>query len=256
VGGQSINNAAATPLTSDPAPSGGAVPYQDKSGNDEHTPFDGSQSIAEKDSTFISQRVAESYERSLAKQSVEVESEEQESDQKARSDEVVQALTTALKDKDPHVRLNAIWALASAHGKIAQEALIAALSDEDARVRAQAAWGLGIHGDQKAVEPLIAALRDSSPRVVAQSAWALGMRGDNRAINALKGLLNNPDDHIRRQAAWALGMLLMRSSDAENEDEEEPESDGDVIHRVHIRPHPIPNPRVYVNVSPRFRPAN
>ena len=224
VGGQSINNAAMAPLTSDPAPSGGGVPYQDKSGNHEHTPLDGSQSIAEKDSTFISPRVAESYESSLAKQSVEVESDEQESDQKARSDEVVQALTTALKDKDPHVRLNAIWALASARGKIAQEALIAALSDEDARVRAQAAWGLGIHGD-------------------------------HRAISALKGLLNNPDDHIRRQAAWALGMLLMRSSDAENE-EEEPESDGDVIHRVHIRPHPIPNPRVNVNVSPRPRPAN
>jgi beta-lactamase regulating signal transducer with metallopeptidase domain len=172
--------------------------------------------------------------------------------QNDKSDTAVQALIAALKDSDPGVRSNAIWALSVNGGKATQDALITALRDDDARVRSQAAWGLGIHGDQKAVEPLIAALRDASPRVIAQAAWALGMRGDIRASDALRGLLNNQNDHVRRQAAWALGMLLMRSSDGDDsEDEDDRDVEESVVDVPNPHPHPNPNPHPHPNPRPR-----
>jgi beta-lactamase regulating signal transducer with metallopeptidase domain len=255
---RSSNDSATTqtgkPQSKDPAPPDQSKPVTPDDGR---RPDGSKQTFEEKESTFLSQRLVESYSKSLSIESSTLDQDTKGSGQKAGSDAAVEALTGALKDKDAEVRSNAIWALSVSHGRIAQDALITALRDEDPRVRAQAAWGLGMHGDKKAVEPLISALKDPNPKVVSQAAWALGMRGDVRAVDGLKALLNNPNEHIRGQAAWALGMLLMKSGGGDGDgDENEEESDGEGNSAPAPRPHANPHPHAHVNLAPMFRRAN
>jgi beta-lactamase regulating signal transducer with metallopeptidase domain len=125
-----------------------------------------------------------------------------------------EAIVAALKDQNPEVREKAVWALGMRHGEGLVDPLIAALKDANAGVREKAAWALGMKGNKGAVEPLIEALKDKSADVRATAAWALGMRGDARAIKALNAATKDENRDVRSKALWALGMLLMRSGEA------------------------------------------
>ncbi|HJQ70762.1 MAG TPA: M56 family metallopeptidase [Blastocatellia bacterium] len=118
----------------------------------------------------------------------------------------VKALLDALKDRDPQVREQALYALSHLGGSDAVEALKQAMSSNNPNVRKQAAWGLGMHGDQDGVDLLIAALRDQHAEVRTTAAWSLGMKGDSRAVEPLIEALKDEETRVRAQAAWALGM--------------------------------------------------
>jgi HEAT repeat protein len=85
------------------------------------------------------------------------------------------------------------------------EALISALKDKDSDVRLGACVALGIIGNPKAVEPLIEALKDENGNVCSLAAVALGEIRDERAVEPLIDALSRRDSRV--EAAQALGRI-------------------------------------------------
>jgi beta-lactamase regulating signal transducer with metallopeptidase domain/HEAT repeat protein len=117
-----------------------------------------------------------------------------------------EAIMAALKDQNPGMREKAVWALGLRHGEGLSDALIAALRDANAGVREKAAWALGLKGDARAVDALVAALRDESTDVREKAAWALGLKGNKNAVEPLIEALKDKSADVRATAAWALGL--------------------------------------------------
>jgi beta-lactamase regulating signal transducer with metallopeptidase domain/HEAT repeat protein len=117
-----------------------------------------------------------------------------------------EAIVAALKDQNPEVREKAVWALGMRHGEGMVDSLITALRDANAGVREKAAWALGLKGDARAVDALIAALRDENTDVREKAAWALGIKGNKGAVEPLIEALKDKSADVRATAAWALGM--------------------------------------------------
>jgi HEAT repeat protein len=117
-------------------------------------------------------------------------------------------LSDALKkDKDPHVRRSAAYAL-GAFGAQAAEAvdtLRAALQDKDASVRQNAAWALGQIGEEagKAVESLCGCLGDGDALVRRDAAGALGGMGKagGQAVARLIGMVKSESDGVAKKTA-------------------------------------------------------
>lgn len=123
-----------------------------------------------------------------------------------------------LKDKDPSVRREAVWAL-WAQGKIeddrAVEALIKALSDEEPNVR-KAAFGTlaSIYPKwrqselaRRAIGDFVADLKDKDPSVRRGAAWALGKTEDARVVKPLIGALCDEDPEIQLEVVGALASI-------------------------------------------------
>jgi HEAT repeat protein/beta-lactamase regulating signal transducer with metallopeptidase domain len=121
-------------------------------------------------------------------------------------DALVEAFQEALKDNDPEMREQALFALVQIGGPRATEAIVAALKDQNPEVREKAVWALGMRHGEGLVDPLIAALKDANPGVREKAAWALGMKGDGRAVDALVAALRDENNDVREKAAWALGL--------------------------------------------------
>lgn len=128
------------------------------------------------------------------------------------------ALVTAMKDKEVEVRQAAIGALNFLpEDAKAVPALIAALKDSSPQVRAETAKVLETYAPfavfvpevKTAIPALIEALKDSDPQVGARSANALGwFRKDAKTIvPPLVEALKNPDWGIRSSAAFSLGLM-------------------------------------------------
>lgn len=83
--------------------------------------------------------------------------------------------TTALKDKDPHVRSQAARALGETRVAAAVPALIEALKDEDEEVRLLVVQALGWIGREAraAVPALMKTLKDTRPNISAEAARTL-----------------------------------------------------------------------------------
>jgi HEAT repeat protein len=112
-------------------------------------------------------------------------------------------LLTALKSKDPFVRVNALQGLGESGDAEATESIITALRDDNLYVRAYAAEALGKIKQSEAVEPLIAALHDEE-EFVHQS---LGEIKDEKAVKPLIALLSGEKQIVKTHAAWALGEI-------------------------------------------------
>jgi len=130
----------------------------------------------------------------------------------------IDALLVALKDKDRHVRANAIRALGETwHLKNLRvlEPLVAGLEDECPKVRAYAARTLGLMELEKLgtkdtlIVSLVARLDDEDQKVRAEAARTLGSAKDSRAMEPLILVLKNPLEgpEVRKNAAEALGQI-------------------------------------------------
>lgn len=126
------------------------------------------------------------------------------------SPKLVDPMLKALGDSDPDVRQQAAFALGQVGDPRAVPALATALKDAEADVRARAAFALGQIGSDAAIPQLTAALSDTEPDVRAQVVFALGQIGSSKSIDALKTALSDADDDVRAQAASALGHMLRR----------------------------------------------
>src|SRR5687768_8520836 len=121
----------------------------------------------------------------------------------------VEALSRALRsDESVEVRRMAAWALGEIEDAAGVPALSDALrSDRDEEVRRMAAWALGEIESATAVEALGAALKDASPEVRKTAVWALGEIESPNGVQHLLPFLKDENTEIRSQAAWALGEI-------------------------------------------------
>ena len=133
----------------------------------------------------------------------------------------IDELLAALKDKDWHVRANAIRALGEARDLTTLrvvEPLVDRLGDESSKVRAYAAQTLGLMKLEKLatkdslMEGLVARLDDEDQTVRAEVARALGSTKDSRAVEPLIVALKDPNERseVRKNAAEALGQIGSR----------------------------------------------
>jgi beta-lactamase regulating signal transducer with metallopeptidase domain len=121
---------------------------------------------------------------------------------------VTAALLTALGDKDPDVRKQALFALRGSSSPKLLDPMLSALKDADPEVREQAAFALGRYRDDpRVVAALEGALKDSVAGVRQHAAFSLGQIGSDRAAQALVTALSDKEAEVRAQAAFALGQV-------------------------------------------------
>jgi HEAT repeat protein len=116
-------------------------------------------------------------------------------------------LVTALKHKNPYVRLVAAQLLGEIRDSQAIEPLIALLHDKDWDIQLAVVGALGQIGDRRAVEPLITALSDKHEDMRGKAAEALGQIGDKRAVEPLTAALHDEYLRVRYPAVEALGQM-------------------------------------------------
>jgi len=85
-------------------------------------------------------------------------------------DALVEGFREALKDNDPEMREQALFALMQIGGPRATEAIVAALQDQNPEVREKAVWALGIRHGEGLVDALISALPESARKLPGRSA--------------------------------------------------------------------------------------
>jgi len=119
------------------------------------------------------------------------------------TEEEIQSLVAALKNKDGNIRAITVDALGRI-GVRAIEALEGALTDPSWEVRLAVAEVLGQIKNERAVQPLVTALHDTDGEVRAASARSLGKIGDFSAFVPLVQALEDPDFGVRRNAESAL----------------------------------------------------
>jgi HEAT repeat protein len=116
----------------------------------------------------------------------------------------VDALLTALKDRNGGVRCLAAETLGMIGDARAIAPLISALNDDDAHVRHSAVKALGNLGNTTVVEALIAALQGDDKYFQLCAITALGKIGDSRAAEPLIAFLGESDREIRQKCVEAL----------------------------------------------------
>ncbi|MCL6431491.1 MAG: HEAT repeat domain-containing protein [Anaerolineae bacterium] len=141
----------------------------------------------------------------------------------ARRVDVVQALGSALSDREPFVR----WAAAQSLGEIARQtseaairvaagqAVLEAAAASDPGTRAAAADAVAAWRDGAPLEPVLTLARDPDATVRAAAVRALGLAGSH-AVNVvsrvLQQALDDADAEVRRMAANALAWCRDTSS--------------------------------------------
>jgi HEAT repeat protein/sRNA-binding regulator protein Hfq len=125
-----------------------------------------------------------------------------------RIPEGVDALISAIGDRDGDVRTYAVSGLADIALSQSTDVLMTALKDVRPQVRMYAALGLGRTKAQSAVPLLVTALNDVSPDVRYEAATALGAIADTAAFNPLAALLKDKQTRVRKAAFSALGEIL------------------------------------------------
>jgi len=117
-------------------------------------------------------------------------------------------LKDSLSDKDPVIRISAVWTLGLKKDADAVTNLIPAVSDQEKKVRMAAITALGDIRDAKAVPVLIHALKDSDWEIRAEAATSLGKIGDGSAAKELFTLMNDPEPYVRDNVMSALVQLV------------------------------------------------
>jgi len=108
-------------------------------------------------------------------------------------------------DQPKETRLMAIESLGKIGNGSSVDALVSALIEKDNEIRIAAIEALGKIKDPKAVKPLITILNDIDNRdIQIPTIWALGNIGDKNAIPVLTKLLGAQDKDIRYNANQAL----------------------------------------------------
>lgn len=128
--------------------------------------------------------------------------------QLGRGGELRPTFERGARDDDPHVRREAVRALAGLEERGALPALVRALRDPDAQVRFDAAVGLAGLGDRSGTDELLAALTDKVRRFAALG--ALSLLAEPRARPEAERLLSRRfgvSDFERCQAAGFLFRL-------------------------------------------------
>jgi hypothetical protein len=124
---------------------------------------------------------------------------------KIGSNKAIDAIITALKDKNREIRKEAASVLGRLRGKRVVEALCSALKDEDKEVRKTAVLSLLEIGSMKAVDPLINILKDECKAIRLVAVPTLGRIKDKRAVEPLIEVLKRDEDEfVRGVAAMAL----------------------------------------------------
>ena len=127
--------------------------------------------------------------------------------------DALDAVVTALDDRDPRVRLRAVRTVVRKSeiagvrpgAELRMPTLLRVLrTDGDARVRVEAANALGDMRDTASVAGLTAALSDPEATVRREAAWALGRLGHPSAVDALIQSLCDADPEVRWMVIWAL----------------------------------------------------
>jgi HEAT repeat protein len=122
--------------------------------------------------------------------------------------QAVEALISALKDKNSRVRGGAAVALGKIRSSEALEVLIKALHDEEINVRWSAATALGKIGNLQAIEALIKALHEEDETFIKQGLISsLDEIANPTAAEALIKALNDKASQVKTQAAQTLGKI-------------------------------------------------
>lgn len=119
----------------------------------------------------------------------------------------VAALTAAVEDSHPHVRINALRALAAFRIPASIPTLARGISDEDANVSLTAIESLGGVGGDRAAELLEPIANDPETRLALRAAALTGLLriAPNRGAEIARGLARDPEWLNRFYAARALG---------------------------------------------------
>jgi beta-lactamase regulating signal transducer with metallopeptidase domain len=119
----------------------------------------------------------------------------------------VGGLTVALKDADPEVRRAAVDGLTDLDIEVSKGSLLLALADTDAGVRGEAAVGLGELRDTRYLDVFVSLLGDPAASVRSQAARALGESRGTSAVAPLIAALADEDAAVRLEAARSLGEI-------------------------------------------------
>ncbi len=121
--------------------------------------------------------------------------------------EILEALTVALGDDDPAVRIGAAEALAASRDRQAIGPVARLLADPDDEVRRRIATALATMDGSNVVERLHPFLDAADPRRLRGIVEVLGEIGDPASREPLSRLLDSPDDDLRYRVVHALGKL-------------------------------------------------
>lgn len=121
-------------------------------------------------------------------------------------------IASALKHRDPHVRIGASKLVAERPAAAKLKAIAQSLDDPVPDVRRYCARALGKRGDRKAVRPLFQILQDDNWFVRAEAVSALGKLREPRAAGWLIFLLRDRDGFVRYSAMEALREVAAESN--------------------------------------------
>jgi len=119
----------------------------------------------------------------------------------------IMPVTALLKEKNPTVKITALWTLRRIHDPAPSAYIIPLLKDNNVNVRLAAFETLGILGGKQSLEPLIPLLDDTDWRIRMETAVALGRIGDKQAVGPLIERLEDRDWRVRYRTITALGTL-------------------------------------------------
>jgi HEAT repeat protein len=112
---------------------------------------------------------------------------------------------------DAHVRQGAAWALGQLEDAAATDALISATRDDNKHIRTDATWALGLAGNRTAgVSRLIELTRDGEEHVRLAAVCSLAhvpSTGERRIRDAVGALRTDTVAVVREAALWALGRI-------------------------------------------------
>jgi HEAT repeat protein len=123
-----------------------------------------------------------------------------------RSEESLDSLIDALKNKNKNIRLNATKILGLIGNSKAIDPLIQVLYDNNKLVRREASTTLSRMG-KDAVDPLISVLNDDDWKVRGAAAWALGNIKDKKALPFLEKLTNDESAFVKLGAQNAIANI-------------------------------------------------
>ena len=105
-------------------------------------------------------------------------------------------------DQPKETKLMVIESLGKIGDSSSIDALVSALKEKDNEIRIAAVEALGKIKDPKAVKPLINVLNNKDIKIT--SLWAIGNIGDKSAIPYLTKLFDDQDEYVRYNASQSL----------------------------------------------------
>lgn len=130
-----------------------------------------------------------------------------ELDEKSTLRRAIIPVTALLKEKNPMVRLTALWVLRRMRDPAPAAFVIPLLKDRKLNVRIAAIETLGILGGEQSNEPLIELLDDTNWRIRMEASMALGRLKNKQAVEPLIERLKDREWRVQYRAIISLGIL-------------------------------------------------